>query len=479
LGPGARAAEQGQLDGSLGVFSVLAAINAAGYDAEIDSPTNSPVRAELRQELAQRKIPVLEELRDFYRDHKQDDPAADLTQYIFWALTMTDPPEFKVRHSQAALPPAAAGLVGFDRLMRRFHQEAGIDELWKRYRPAYDEVIARYHEPVTNAVLETSAYLRNTTSGVLGGRFQVYVDLLGAPNQIHTLSYSSEYFVVITPSAEVRARDVRHGYLHYLLEPLATRFAEHIDKKKALEDFALGAPALDDAFKKDFLLLVSESLIKAVEARLAPVADREKLTRQAMEEGFVLAGYFSEALPVYEKQEASMRLYYAEMIDAIDPKKETVRLDKVQFVQTRAKRMVKVARQPVQLTGPPKLLEDAENAYDKRELEAAKSGYQKVLEQSEDARLQARAYYGLARIAAMQKNPELSERLFEKTLELNPPVEIASWSHIFLARLAGAAGEREEANQHFRSVLVLKGISPRARQAAEEGIRDTAPKGKQ
>ncbi len=46
------AAEQGQLDGSPALFSVLAAINAAGYDADLDSPANHPLRA------AVRKVPV-------------------------------------------------------------------------------------------------------------------------------------------------------------------------------------------------------------------------------------------------------------------------------------------------------------------------------------------------------------------------------------------------------------------------------------
>ena len=50
-------------------------------------------------------------------------------------------------------------------------------------------------------------------------RFQIYIDLLGAPNQIQTRSYGSNYYVVVTPSAEPRIRDVRHAYLHYLLDP--------------------------------------------------------------------------------------------------------------------------------------------------------------------------------------------------------------------------------------------------------------------
>jgi len=46
----AGAAEQpGQLDASRTLFSVLAAINAGGYDADLASPANHPLRAIIRE----------------------------------------------------------------------------------------------------------------------------------------------------------------------------------------------------------------------------------------------------------------------------------------------------------------------------------------------------------------------------------------------------------------------------------------------
>ncbi len=44
----APAAQQGQLDGSETLFTVLAAINVAGYDADADSTSNSPIRRQIR-----------------------------------------------------------------------------------------------------------------------------------------------------------------------------------------------------------------------------------------------------------------------------------------------------------------------------------------------------------------------------------------------------------------------------------------------
>src|SRR5260370_889268 len=51
------------LDYSQDLFTVLAALNAAGYDADIDSPSNNPLRKQLREHLAKQNIPVLPEIR--------------------------------------------------------------------------------------------------------------------------------------------------------------------------------------------------------------------------------------------------------------------------------------------------------------------------------------------------------------------------------------------------------------------------------
>src|SRR4051794_31775122 len=75
--PGADSGESG-FGVSVTLFSTLAAINAAGYDAGIESPLNDryKVRMQIRDELAKMKIPVLAELRAFYKAHKRPSEAA-------------------------------------------------------------------------------------------------------------------------------------------------------------------------------------------------------------------------------------------------------------------------------------------------------------------------------------------------------------------------------------------------------------------
>ena len=473
IGP-AVGAEQGQLDASPSLFAVLAAINAAGYDADVDSPANSPLREAVRRILASKSIPVLDELRRFVRDHRSGDSTAELSQYVSFALVVDGPPNFNYRLRQNELPPDVLALLGFEKLMVRFCREADIDSLWLKAQPDLEAAIARYHLPATQAVMQVNAYLRSLTSGLENFRFQVYVDLLGAPNQIQSRSYGREYFVVVTPSPEPQTEDIRHAYLHYLLDPLATRYSAEIMKRKALGDYALGAPFLEEFYKEDFLLLAGESMIKAVESRLASSAQQKQAgVKQALEEGYILTPHFAEQLAVYEAQEQAMRYYYPNLISAIDLRKEERRLYKFEFASERPVRKAKVvpAEKKAEPSGPLKTLRQAEDLYAARDYDKARQAYLRLIQETDDRPLRAVAYYGLARIAALRNDPELAEQLFQQTLNSAPDGQTAAWAHVYLGRLADLAGERDKAAAHYKSAVAAEGASAAARQAAESGLR--------
>ena len=469
-------ADSGQLDASPGLFTVMAAINAAGYKAEWSSPNNHPIRFAVQAELAKRDIPSLGPLKEFFESHRKRTDGQELSQYLSFALSCTGPPSFEFAIRDVEIPPDAMPLRDLSHLLAAFYKEANIEDLWKRSQPAIEQYIARYHEPVTNAVLEVNGYLRQMTSGFKNRRFQIFIELQAAPNQIQTRSYSDNYTIVVTPSPDTRTFDIRHAYLHYLLDPLATRNQEILDRKKSLVDHAMRARALSDAYKADYLLLVTESLIKAVESRL----DRKPgMIQEALHEGYILAPYFAEALPVYEKQESSMYLYYTEMMQAIDLIKEDRRLTGVEFSKDSAARPAVRMPAPVPppaATGAAKTLEEAELAYSSRELEKAKKLFLKTLEETEKRSVHASAYYGLGRIALLEKDLDAAERLFQKALESEPEAFDKGWVLVYLGRLAVAAGDRDKATEYFQSALQLEGATDKARLAAKQGLELTKKK---
>ena len=74
-------------------------------------------------------------------------------------------------------------MEGTLKLLAAFYKEGNIDNLWQRSQPAIDQYIARYHEPVTSAVLQVNGYMRQMTSGFKNRRFQVFVELQAAPTR--------------------------------------------------------------------------------------------------------------------------------------------------------------------------------------------------------------------------------------------------------------------------------------------------------
>jgi tetratricopeptide (TPR) repeat protein len=470
-------AERGQLDFSPSLFTVMAAINAAGYDAEIASPNNDPLREQIRKTLEASHAPVIEDLKKFFAEHRQKNETAELSQYVSFALSVNGPPDFAFKYRAVDIPPDIRGLEALGPLLARFYSEANMLELWNKAQPAFERTIERYHDPVSRAILEVNAYLRNPTAGYLNRSFQIYLDLLGPPNQVQTRSYANEYFVVVTPSADPRVQDIRHAYLHYLLDPQATKYGMDILKKNSLVDYAQGAPALDPVYKSDFLLLTTESLIKAIEARLPGAPET---VDEALYEGYILTPYFAEQLTLYEKQRDAMRLFFPEMIKGINPVREDKRLANVKFAdrpRLRAARVVPVERSMGNTPSPSdKALEDADRLYGAKDYERAKQAYLGILEQSGEKSAHARAYYGLARIAVLQNDAEMGERLFQKVLDSSPDAWVKAWAHVYLGRLEDIAGNRDEAAKHYRTALAVDGASAAARRAAETGIQEAFKK---
>jgi tetratricopeptide (TPR) repeat protein len=463
--------ELGQLDASPTLFTVMAAINAAGYDADVSSPNNHPLRDAIRAELAKRKIPSLPALKDFFQAHKRRTDTEELSQYISFALTASGPPSFAIKKRDVEVPPDVTGMMELSGLLEAFYKEANIDDLWRRSQPSIDQYIQRYHSPVVDSVLAVNAYLRQQTSGFRGRHFQIFVELQSAPNQVQTRSYGDEYFIVIAPSPEPRTFDVRHAYLHYLLDPLATRSQETLNRKKPLMDQAQRARALPDAFKEDFLLLATESLIKAIEARLDHSADG---VQQALLQGYILTPYFAEQLPVYEKQEQSMLLYYPELVGKIDNYRENTRLDRVNFNTEAPSKMVRSETHevdPPALTGAAKTLDDAEKLYVRRDLEKSKNTFLEVLKQTDQKPQQAAAYYGLGRIALLQKDPETAEKLLLKAKDLEPDPFVKGWTLVYLGKLSLASGDPPAAAKYLNEALKVEGASQKAREEATKSLQ--------
>ena len=54
--------------------------------------------------------------------------------------------------------------------------------------------------------------------------------------------------------------------------------------------------------------------------------------------------------------------------------------------------------------------------------------------------MHAKAYYGLARIAILERDPENADRFFRKVLELDPDAATKAWALVYVGKLADSQG---------------------------------------
>ena len=114
------------------LFTVLCALDAAGFSADESTLAEMPERLSLRTDLLKQQGPATEAIRKFYRDHAIGDSGQMLSRYVTFALTIGPPPRFSFEVPEDALPPEALVLQDLQPLLATFYREANLASRWQR-----------------------------------------------------------------------------------------------------------------------------------------------------------------------------------------------------------------------------------------------------------------------------------------------------------------------------------------------------------
>jgi len=473
------------LETSETLFSVLAALNACGYNQELSS--SYPVRAKIRAELARaaEASPEAAGARDqlcrFYRDHQQGDSGRDVAQYVSLGLNLGSPPKFAILINEADLPPDAAYVHGFVPLLQTYYEQEKLHAIWQAHQPEYEQMVAQFHDPVAKMILATDIYLKLPLSGYVGRKFTIFVEPLEAPGQVNARNYASDYFVVVAPENQtLRLSEIRHVYLHYVLDPFALKRANTMKRLQPLLGAVQHAP-MDESYKRDMSLLLTESLIRAIEARTpeeakastsparptpgapASEAQRREAVQASMEEGFILTEHFYQQLALFEKSPQGLRDAYPDFLLSIDGEHEMKRARTVRFRERAVPEVVHTGK------AKPDPLEVAEDRLSSGDLKGARELADEAL--ADPAQDHARALFILARAATLGRDMPGARTYFERTLEVAREPRMVAWSHIYLARILDLEESREEAVKHYRAALAAGDDRPDTKAAAERGLQ--------
>jgi hypothetical protein len=461
------------LDTSETVFTILASINACGYNEQLNA--SDPLRAQIRDEIAH-NIRATDEaqqtanlLCDYYHSHLLADALRELSRYVSLALFLDGPPNFVPRLAEVDLPPDAGSVVGFARLAANFYDKAGLHSVWQRHRGAYTALADRYHDPVSKMLFDTEIYLKLPSAGYLGREFTVILEPMGAPDQENARNYGSNYYVVISPAGSaLKVDQIRHTYLHYLLDPMALKYGAEMKRLAPLADSVQAAP-MDEGFKTDMALLVTECLIRGVEIRMTnsaktPEAVRAEFVQRSMEQGYILTRYFYDALGPFEKDPAGIRNAYPDMLAGIDVGKERKRASEVQFASQASPELLHLSRR-----SDSNLLQTAERRLSAGDLKTAQELAEQALQEHKGD--QGRALFIMAQVATANKDMDGAQGYFEKAIKAAAEPKVIAWSHIYLGRIYDLREQRDAAVGEYQAAINAAATLPEVKAAAERGLR--------
>ena len=474
------------VDGSEAMFTTMCALLAAGFESDVSAEHWSPYRAQMREHLQAQQGPAVEALRQFYHQHRLNDPGAMLSRYLWFGLVSGPAPRFTPILRRDELPPEVLTLEGFSEILSAYYKEQKIGQLWRQVQPIYGREIEHMHDQVSQIVFVTSGYLREIIDPNGYRTFSIVVEpLVGRITNVR--NYGDHYALVLSGGEEEVPVDVvRHAFLHYLLDPLPLQYPHVVVTKRALFDKAAQAPRLEADLRDDFPSYVAECMVRAVELKLKKMSpgEREAALERADADGYVMVRPLFMGLAGFEGSEPAMSLYFPDLIRGIDVNLESKRIAGLTFAPAEPARTGKelsteeVARrralQPGTLPNDPAAIADlteGEQKLAEKNSRAAEAAFQRVLARYPE---QTRAWYGLGMVAVLDHDAARAKEVFGRLTDgehaaTQDPMVMA-WSHIYLGRIYDDEGHADRAKTQFEAALSVQGLPARARDAAQKGL---------
>jgi hypothetical protein len=275
---------------------MMAALEAAGFDALPAGVEPSAFRVQVRKDLAGLDPELRGRLRTFYERNKLPAPATAADQaarYVSLAFALGPPPLLEAPQRSEELPGSLLEVLDFAPLVKEFYRSSNIEENLPVYTRAYQAESEQLRGPTAEMIRDVLSYLhtrpisysmervqvkplttpkknapKSYTTREHPRRFYVVTDLLGAPGAINFRVIGDEYFAVLPQGTEPSASELRRGYLQYIVDPLSRKFNREIAARRDQIKLIITAREKAGAvISPDIFLAVSRSLVAAADAR--------------------------------------------------------------------------------------------------------------------------------------------------------------------------------------------------------------------
>ncbi len=463
------------------VFTVMAALNVAGFDYERSGMEMSHVRREVRDQLGSLDPVLLARLRNFFQDHLSEVPLSEQhIDYTSLALILTQPPDFDLNLPEQELPAGVWRVKGFEALLQEFFLKGQIATIWEGQRQYYKSELAGYLPVLRRAVKESLDYFRVPVRVMMDRHILLIPDLLNAHEIVNARNLERVYYIVVGPTRDPsnNFRQLQHEYLHSLVDPLIAQSAQMLQELEELLNVAQSQHRIRPALQNKFLLVVAESLIEALQIRLRK-PEGEALDREIVRlfrEGLIFTPLFHRQLIEYETNELLSLPTFSEIIlKSIGPSiirddlQDVASLEQKHREQDVAKKVAfEKEQEEVRLHNVGvRTLREAGRMIGEKQFAAAEALLEELLL---DDPTNGSAFFYLGQIASQTGRYEDSYEWYLRATGSSVEDWVKAWSFVRMGRIAASRGDFQEARGHFEASLALEGDLKGAREDARQLI---------
>ena len=466
----------------LRLFTVMAALNAAGFDYERPNQDMSPVRQAVRLALKDLEPSLSSRLTAFYQSHRDiQEESRQQIAYTSLALLIADAPAFSLTEEEDTIPDDVLKIQSFVKLVEEFYRVAQIERLWPRFRDAYQAESQAYRPVLEKVIEDILRYFRIGPRRVLNRQIILIPNLLNAKDLVNARNLDRTYYIVVGPTDEPENNysSLQHEYLHVLIDPLVEKFAAQLGSRKEILKLAHAQPKLKRVYRDSVTLVVIESLIESIALRLRPPRDLSAQILRLFRQGTVLVPFFYRELVAYEESRMLSFPTYAEFLlqsaGADSLKDDTKRMDVIEAkIQERdrqeAERQLQAQQEVERRNLISSMLSEAGRLISSQEFEAARQKLGQLLDEDPG---NGNAYFYLGQIADQLEEHQHSFEYYQLAAEApsNPPW-IRAWSLVRMGKFLAFQDQFAQARLRFEEALTFEGELRGARDRAERAIKE-------
>ncbi len=466
----------------LRLFTVMAALNAAGFDYERPDQDMSPVRQAVRLALKDLEPSLSSRLTAFYQSHRDlQEESRQQIAYTSLGLLIADAPAFSLTEGEETIPDDVLKIQSFAELVAEFYRVAQIEKLWPRFRGSYQEESQAYRPVLEKVIEDILRYFRIGPRRVLNRQIILIPDLLNAKDLVNARNLARTYYIVVGPTDEPAKNysSLQHEYLHVLIDPLVEKFSAQLGSRKEILKLAHAQPKVKRAYRDSVTLVVIESLIESIALRLRPPSDLSAQILRLFREGNVLVPFFYRELVSYEQSRMLSFPIYAEFLlqsaggDSL--KDDIKRMDVIEAkIQERerqeAERQLQAQQEVERRNLINSMLSEAGRLISRQQFEAARQKLGELLDEDPG---NGNAYFYLGQIADQLEEHQHSFEYYQRAAEaLSNAPWIRAWSLVRMGKFLAFQDQFAQARRRFEEALTFEGELRGARDRAERAIKE-------